>query len=82
MSRRNLNREFKAAAKLAGLPETIRLDDLRHTWATLLHARNVHPKYVQKLLGHASIALTFDTYSHVLPGMDGGIGGALEDAHG
>jgi integrase len=79
---RNLNREFKAAAQLAGLPETVRLYDLRHTCATLLLSRNVHPKYVQELLGHASIALTLDTYSHVLPGMDSGIGGALEEALG
>jgi integrase len=81
-SQRNLNREFKATAKRAGLPETVRLYDLRHTCATLLLSRNVHPKYVQELLGHASIALTLDTYSHVLPGMDGGICGALEEALG
>jgi integrase len=41
--------------------------------------RNVHPKYVQELLGHASIAQTLDTYSHVLPGMNGGIGDAIDD---
>jgi integrase len=81
-SQRNLNREFKAAAKRAGLPETVRLYDLRHTCATLLLSRNVHPKYVQELLGHASIALTLDTYSHVIPGMDGGTASAIEDALG
>lgn len=43
---------------------------------------NVHPKYVQELLGHASIALTLDTYSHVIPGMDGGTGGAIDAALG
>jgi integrase len=48
----------------------------------LLLSRNVHAKYVQELLGHASIALTLDTYSHVLPGMDGGISTAVEDALG
>jgi integrase len=47
-----------------------------------LLSRNVHPKYVQELLGHASIALTLDTYSHVLKGMDGGIGGAMNEALG
>ena len=56
--------------------------DLGHTCATLLFSRNVHPKYVQELLGHASIALTLDTYSHVLKGMDGGIGGAMDEALG
>ena len=50
--------------------------------ATLLLGSNVHPKYVQELLGHASIALTLDTYSHVLKGMDGGIGGAMDEALG
>ncbi|HYZ06204.1 MAG TPA: tyrosine-type recombinase/integrase, partial [Rubrobacter sp.] len=68
--------------KSAGLPQTVRLYDLRHTCATLLLSRNVHPKYVQELLGHASIALTLDTYSHVLKGMDGGIGGAMDEALG
>ncbi len=81
-SQRNLNREFKATAKRAGLPEHFKLYDLRHTCATLLLSRNIHPKYVQELLGHASIALTLDTYSHVIPGMDGGTGGAIDEALG
>ena len=81
-SQRNLNREFKAAAKRAGLPAHFKLYDLRHTCATLLFSRNIHPKYVQELLGHASIALTLDTYSHVIPGMDGGTGGAIDEALG
>jgi integrase len=81
-SQRNLNREFKNAAKRAGLPDHFKLYDLRHTCATLLLARNVHPKYVQELLGHASIAQTLDTYSHVIPGMDGGTGGAIDEALG
>jgi integrase len=81
-SQRNLNREFKNAAKRAGLPDHFKLYDLRHTCATLLLSRNIHPKYVQELLGHASIALTLDTYSHVIPGMDGGTGGAIDEALG
>lgn len=81
-SQRNLNREFKTAAKRAGLPDHFKLYDLRHTCATLLLSRNIHPKYVQELLGHASIALTLDTYSHVIPGMDGGTGGAIDEALG
>lgn len=68
---RNVARAFKDLLKRASLPPTVRLYDLRHTCATLLLARNVHPKYVQELLGHASITLTLDTDSHVLPGMDG-----------
>lgn len=46
-----------------------RLYDLRHTCATLLLLRGVNPKIVSERLGHASIALTLDTYSHVLPSM-------------
>jgi transposase len=47
----------------------IRWHDLRHTYATLLLARGTHPTYVQKSLGHASVQLTLDRYSHWMPGM-------------
>ena len=47
----------------------MRLYDLRHTAATLRLVNVEHPKLVQEMLGHASITLTMDTYSHVLPGM-------------
>jgi integrase len=82
LSHRNVVRSFKALLKRADLPVSTRLYDLRHTCATLLLGSNVHPKYVQELLGHASITLTLDTYSHVLKGMDGGIGGAMDEALG
>jgi integrase len=52
----------------SGLPR-VRLHDLRHGHATHLLASNVHPKVVQERLGHASIQLTVDTYSHVMPSM-------------
>src|ERR671910_338060 len=61
LSHRNVVRSFKALLKRAGLPAHTRLYDLRHTCATLLLNSNVHPKYVQELLGHASIAQTLDT---------------------
>ena len=80
LSHRNVVRSFKALLKRAGLPVDTRLYDLRHTCATLLLNSNVHPKYVQELLGHASISQTLDTYSHVLKGMDSGIGGTMDDA--
>ena len=80
LSHRNVVRAFKDLLKRAGRPQSTRLYDLRHTCATLLLGSNVHPKYVQELLGHASIALTLDTYSHVLKGMDGGIGGVMDEA--
>jgi hypothetical protein len=47
----------------------IRLHDLRHTAATLALAAGVHPKVVQERLGHANIAITLDTYSHVVEGL-------------
>lgn len=63
-------REFKRLLVKAGLdPAQFRLYDLRHTMATLLLAANVHPKIVSERLGHSKIALTLDTYSHVLPSM-------------
>ena len=52
----------------AGLPR-IRVHDLRHTAASLLLSRGVHPKIVQDLLGHSTISLTLDTYSHVVPAL-------------
>jgi len=52
----------------ANLPDTLRLYDLRHSCATLLLSAGETPK-VSERLGHASIVLTFDTYSHVLPSM-------------
>jgi len=52
----------------AELPE-MRFHDLRHTMATILLEADVHPKKVQEWLGHSSIAITIDTYSHVLPSM-------------
>jgi integrase len=69
MSDKNLfRRHFKPLLKDAKLPD-IRLYDLRHTCATLLLAAGENPKIVSERLGHASITLTLDTYSHVLPDM-------------
>jgi integrase len=45
----------------------VRLDDLRHTSATLLLAQGVHPKTVQERLGHADISMTLNRYSQVTP---------------
>ena len=61
-------RYFKPILEAAGLPD-MRLYDLRHTAATLRLVNGEHPKVVQEMLEHASITLTMDTYSHVLPGM-------------
>jgi integrase len=76
-----VKRSFKPLLAKAGLPE-IRFHDLRHTCATLLLGRGVHPKIVQELLGHATIAMTLDTYSHYLPSMGDQASGAMGDALG
>ncbi len=75
-------RSFTKLLKRTGLPETTRFHDLRHTCATLLLSRGQHPKLVQELLGHANIAITLDTYSHVLPSMGDGLADAMDDAIG
>ncbi len=61
-------RHFDRILKKVGLP-LIRLYDLRHTTATLLLSAGLNPKVVSERLRHASIVLTLDTYSHVLPTM-------------
>lgn len=63
-----LKRAVGRAAKAPGVP-LIRFHDPRHTHATLMLSAGVHPKVVQERLGHASIQITLDTYSHVMPGM-------------
>jgi integrase len=63
-----LRRQLHPLLVRAGLPQ-IRFHDLRHTAATLLLDQDVNPKIVSEMLGHASVAITLDLYSHVLPGM-------------
>jgi integrase len=70
---------FKPMLEEAGLPRTVRFHDLRHTCATLLLSKNVNPKIVQELLGHANISQTMDTYSHVLPDMQERAASAMDD---
>jgi integrase len=80
LSRHNLaRRSFRPLLERAGLPG-IRFHDLRHTCATILLSKGVHAKYVQEMLGHATIAITLDTYSHVLPGMNAGTADAMDEA--
>src|SRR5215210_1405612 len=76
-----VKRSFKPLLEWAGLP-SIRFHDLRHTCATLLLGRGVHPKLVQELLGHATISMTLDTYSHFLPSMGDQTAGAMGHAFG
>ncbi len=76
----NLTRDkFKPALVRAGLPTSIRLYDLRHTCATLLLQAGENAKVVSERLGHASIALTLDVYTHVLPDMQKAAAEKLEN---
>jgi integrase len=65
----SLTHEFvRLSGKASGVPR-IRFHDLRHTHATQLLLNGVHPKVAQERLGHSSVGITLDLYSHVLPGM-------------
>jgi integrase len=68
MEPRNLERAYREILAIAGL-QHIRLHDLRHTAATLLLTQGVHPRVVMELLGHSQIAITMNTYSHVVPAL-------------
>jgi integrase len=75
------HRGFKPLLKRAGLAsQGFTFHSLRHTCATLLLARNIHPRIAQEMLGHATISQTMDTYSHVMPGMGDVAATALEEA--
>lgn len=63
-----MTRRFKALAREAGFPK-IRFHDLRHTHATMLLKQGIHPKIVQERLGHQTIGITMDTYTHVIKGL-------------
>jgi integrase len=73
------NRSWKPLLARAKLPHTTRFHDLRHTCATLLLGRGVHPKIVSEMLGHSSTTITLDTYSLVLPDMQQKAVEAMED---
>jgi integrase len=63
-----LSRSYRPLLTKAGLP-TVRFHDLRHTAATLLLGEGVHPKIVSEMLGHSTVGITLDLYSHVTPTM-------------
>ncbi len=63
------SKAFAKHAAAAGLP-AIRFHDLRHTHATLALQAGVHPKVVSERLGHATVSITLDTYSHAIPAME------------
>jgi integrase len=65
-----IRQSFRPLLARAGLPQ-IRFHDLRHSAATLLLTLGVHPKIVQKLLGHSQMFVTMEVYSHILPTLQG-----------
>jgi integrase len=72
-----LIRSFRSLLERADLPK-IRFHDLRHTAATLLLGEGIHPKVVSEMLGHSTITITLDLYSHVTPIMQQQAADALD----
>jgi integrase len=66
LSPTTLSNALDRILRQAGLPD-IRFHDLRHSAATLMLSHGVHPKVVSEMLGHASVGITLDLYSHVTP---------------
>ncbi len=64
-----VSRAFAALVRQTGLPR-IRLHELRRGWARLALGAGVHPKVVSERLGHSTVGITLDTYSHVVQGLD------------
>ncbi|MBI2863138.1 MAG: site-specific integrase [Chloroflexi bacterium] len=65
---KQIHQAFTRICERANVPR-IRPYDLRHSCASLLLAAGIHPKIVAERLGHSSVTLTLNTYSHVLPGL-------------
>ncbi len=76
---RNIRRYFKGILKETNLPLSLNVYSLRHSCASLLLAAGENPKVVAERLGHASVTLTLDTYSHVLPTMQQSATDKLEE---
>ena len=72
-----VTQDFARLVREAGLPH-LTLHGLRHAHATLMLTSGVHLKIVSERLGHSNIAITADTYSHVLPGMQEAAAEAVE----
>lgn len=70
--------EWRALRVRAGVP-AVRMHDLRHTAATLMLSRGVHPKIVSEMLGHSTVAITLDLYSHVTPTMQREAAAAMDE---
>jgi integrase len=75
----SIARAFRIFLRHHNLPR-IRFHDLRHSHASHMLASNVHPKVVQEWLGHSNIAITLDTYSHVMPNMQADAAATIDAA--
>ena len=74
-----ITRAWTVLAARAGL-KVIRLHDARHTHASLMLKQGIHPKVVQERLGHSTISITLDIYSHVAPGLQEAAAKRFDDA--
>jgi integrase len=74
----NETKRFQRAATAAKLP-AIRFHDMRHTAATILLSQGIHVKLVSEMLGHGTVSLTLDTYSHVIPAMHSDAAAAMDE---
>jgi len=70
---------FRPLLVKAGLPP-VRFHDLRHSYASIALARGVHPKVVQEAMGHSTISVTLDTYSHLVPSLQRAAAREMGDA--
>jgi len=77
----SVSHAFTRIAGKAGI-NGVRFHDLRHTHATPMLQQGVHPKIVSERLGHGSIAITLDTYSHVIPGLEKAAGERFDEGLG
>ena len=82
MTRHLIHKPLKRALRRAELPTHHGFGDLRHTFATPMFARGMHPKIVQEMMGHSSVKVTMDIYSQWIPGLHAGISDTLSDVFG
>ncbi len=71
-------RHFKPAVVRAGMPDTTRFHDLRHSYAAMLIAEGGHPRAIMERLGHSTITVTLDTYGHLFPSLEQRLDDALD----
>ena len=74
-----ITRRFTVLARAVGLSD-VTFHSLRHTHATMMLQQGVHPKIVQERLGHSTISITLDTYSHVTPGLQEAAAARFDEA--